>query len=1413
MSEENSWLGRRVAVAGAALLTAGALACATPALADTASTGQAAAATSAGTGAVELSQDADTQAAESQGAADGAQAGTPVSDASAISALRDAMSGEPPALPDDNGENPRPGMDPVGAPEKRHGAADDEVLPPAEKVDPECAPADNCVTLWVWGASMMVDPDITIRQMNAWRAQAAQKGAHDAEGNAITGNPLVWSDSLAFAAQELAVELALGGGDAGTLERLDGSGSVVAGEGNTFFSKTNITGVNVSNLTSVQGALDAWYVESDAYWYGPTSNVYYLTGEYANAVSNDAKAVGMAAVMLSNQEVYIVCVFGDDAPETDGDATYAPTTGGAIYQGVNVLRDNLSLQLVAPDTLTAGQPVELGINATTSLSGNAVGRENGVAIDSTELLAQADVQVVQNGAVIGRVVDGVLQAEDGFASGTATLQVVTGTEVVATAEVNVVAVPEEVDPDVSFDVTVASGGTPELPQTATVVWSGGATTEEPVTWGALTDEQLAVIAGREGGEVEVAGTVEKTGEAVSATVTVDPATPVSAEAPAAQEIWVGGTPEFPDTVAVTWSNGDVTDGAVSWGEVDASVPGELEVSGTVAGLAEPVVAQVTVKALEVAEVQGQDYQYTAQSAPSEMAAMGLADSLEGDTAFVTWSDGSVTEEPIAWDDLTPEQEAVLSAREGGSFTLYGTVGDTGRQATMQVTVDPAVAVSAAEVPSQEVWVGHAPNFPVTVAVTWSNGDVTDEPVVWGDVDTSQPGAVVAQGTVACLADPVETTVEVKALEAENVNLAQQVADVPSGTTAQDALAALPQTASVTWSDGSVTEEPVAWPDLTDEQLAALASREGGTIELVGTVGETGQTVDAALTVAPATPVSAEVAPIEGDVWVGGTVELPQTATVTWSNGDVTEEPVAWGVPDTTQAGTCSVQGTVDGLAEPVAVSYEVKQPEPISINDAQPIAASVPAGTAAADAVSALPSTVPVTWSDGSVTDESVAWADPTADQAAVLSGRDGGTVELTGTVGATGQSVSATIEVAPATVSSVQAPSVDDVWVGDVPQLPATVSVTWSNGDVTDEPVTWEDTDTSQAGTVSVQGTVAGVADPVTATFEVKQPEATAVELISPDDETALEVEPGQLPQLPETAQVIWSNGETTQEAVTWDMPKTSEFEAGTDVDVSGEVQAAQQDVEVTVHVKEEEKPVAVDPAADEASDEDEASSATAEDDSADAKDAAAVEAAAGAQGEAAAQKDADSKDAVDAQNAAAAQGAVDAAKPAGDSKKDVADQNVTDSVKDAAGTGAASADATSLSSDSASEEPSDSAGTGTGTAFGTQGSAAQTPSATTPAAGASGTETPSGSSEKSEAAQPPAGTTSPAPSKTAQSASTSSTSQQQTGLPAWVIATLAGLGAAFVAAVAFIVAKRRHADEDDEPIGKHAAPKAPKK
>ena len=819
MSEENSWLGRRVVAAGATLLAVGTLAWAAPALA---------------------SSGGDPQA-------------TVVDDASTINWVTPDDAGGPPPLPDDMGENPRPGMDPVGAPEKRHGAAEGEVLAPPVKVDPECAPADDCVTLWVWAASMMVDPDITIRQMNAWRAQAAEKGVCNAEGEPIEGAPLVWSDSLAFAAQEMAVELALGA-DPATLERLDGSGSVINGEGNTFFPNTHVTGVNISNLTSIQGTLDAWYVQSEAYWYGPQSTVYYTTGDYANAVSNEAKAVGMASVMLSNQEVYTVCLFGDAAPEEVDGTTYTPTTGGAIYQGVNVQKDKLIFELVAPETLTVGEPVELGINASTTLTGNAVGRAAGVAIDPTELFEQATVQVVQDGKVVGEIAGGKLRALGGFVSGPATLQVVMADEVVASAEVEVVAVPTALGESATIISMVPSGDTLELPQTMSVLWTGGATTDEPVTWEALTDEQLAMLKSREGGSFEVAGTVETLGEDVTVKVTVLPAVPVYADMPPAQEIWVGGTPTLPETLTVTWSNGDVSDEPVTWDELDTTVAGTLTATGTIEGLSSPVTAQVTVKPLEVASVEGQDVELDIAS--GEINTDTLFAALPA-TASVSWSDGSVTEEPIAWSALPGEQEAALSSRGGAAFTLSGVVGETGVAASAKIKVEAATMVSAETVPAQEVWVGGAPELPETVTVTWSNGDVTDEPVSWGAADTSQPGALEVQGAVEGLADPVVAMVDVKAPEAVSAELSDveaQTLEVEPG-----AVPDLPATVQVSWSDGQTSEESVVWDVPSAEEFVA-----GTDVKISGEVETTQQSVEVTVHVKDEEPVPAPQAESDSD---------------------------------------------------------------------------------------------------------------------------------------------------------------------------------------------------------------------------------------------------------------------------------------------------------------------------------------------------------------------------------------------------------------------------------------------------------------------------------------------------------------------------------------------------------------------
>ncbi len=113
-------------------------------------------------------------------------------------------------------------------------------------------------------------------------------------------------------------------------------------------------------------------------------------------------------------------------------------------------------------------------------------------------------------------------------------------------------------------------------------------------------------------------------------------------------------------------------------------------------------------------------------------------------------------------------------------------------------------------------------------------------------------------------------------------------------------------------------------------------------------------------------------------------------------------------------------------------------------------------------------------------------WDALTAEQESTLSSREGGTVEVQGSVDAADTTVTATVDVQPAQVVQIEDIKPVSVEVGEVAKLPSQVSVTWSNGDVTIESVTWEDVDTSKAGSYEVKGTLSEGDAAVSATVQV---------------------------------------------------------------------------------------------------------------------------------------------------------------------------------------------------------------------------------------------------------------------------------------------------------------------------------------
>lgn len=360
----------------------------------------------------------------------------------------------------------------------------------------------------------------------------------------------------------------------------------------------------------------------------------------------------------------------------------------------------------------------------------------------------------------------------------------------------------------------------------------------------------------------------------------------------------------------------------------------------------------------------------------------------------------------------------------------------------------------------------------TAAVTWDTvpADATDTPgtfTVNGAVDN---GGIAVQAEVSVTEAPAEA-VFVAALE-------------PVTTTAGTA-PVLPSTVEVTWNDDSKTNQDIAW-----NEIPADAYAEGGTsFDAQGTVagveGDLG-TITVKVNVVAAEPTIEAVETPKVDTYAGTAPKLPQTVKVTWTDGDETDEAVDWAeMPASSyaQAGTASVSGILTDHPD-VTVSCTVRV-LPLTVTNVEaPAPVSTEAGVAPA-----LPQTIAVTYSNDSVENLPVTW--DTIDSASYY---DEGSFTVQGLVASIDAKVGITVNVAAPKVAGVQNNLTVQTTAGTAPVLPATASIKWSNGKVTDEAVAWDAVDASQyaaAGSFKVRGSVVGQS--VYCTVNVVAPKATA--------------------------------------------------------------------------------------------------------------------------------------------------------------------------------------------------------------------------------------------------------------------------------------------------------------------------------
>ncbi|MFR0557198.1 Ig-like domain-containing protein [Pseudoscardovia radai] len=380
----------------------------------------------------------------------------------------------------------------------------------------------------------------------------------------------------------------------------------------------------------------------------------------------------------------------------------------------------------------------------------------------------------------------------------------------------------------------------------------------------------------------------------------------------------------------------------------------------------------------------------------------------------------------------------------------------------------------------------------------------------GDTPESS-GASSATSSAAASAPSVPSSASSAAPSADP-SAAPVSAALTRSTTAAGTAPTLPATVPVIWSNGDTTDEPVIW-DVSSINEAQYHGAHGGSSTFV----VYGQTYDLRavcyVTVAGATPVGARLDAASVSVPVDGNPfeYLPATAIVTWSNGDTSAERITWngGLPFSRSLTGIAGSFTADGTVLGFAVSASVRMTSRYVIVASNPTSVSTDAGVAPT-----LPVGGQVLWSD------SGDWETDTVDWDAVdprdyhgLLDRDTSFV-VRGTGRESGQSFAVTVIVRQAvavsasfdgaasgdgagasgagagaigsgaigsgtgTVNAVDLTTV----AGTAPELPATATISWSNGDRTVERVTWNsglalaDSTYAQPGTFTVSGAVAGL-------------------------------------------------------------------------------------------------------------------------------------------------------------------------------------------------------------------------------------------------------------------------------------------------------------------------------------------------
>ena len=214
--------------------------------------------------------------------------------------------------------------------------------------------------------------------------------------------------------------------------------------------------------------------------------------------------------------------------------------------------------------------------------------------------------------------------------------------------------------------------------------------------------------------------------------------------------------------------------------------------------------------------------------------------------------------------------------------------------------------------------GEAPSLPLQAEVTFYDGSEKEYDIDWNTYDeslykTRNASQFTVTGSIKDLQVTTSCIVNVEAAQITHID------DLSNKTVIIGTALSLPATVSVTWSNGDQSNEIIRWDNYDDKALKYVH-----TFSLKGYVYN--QTVTQTVHVKDASIISVSV-PAVVSTTTGVEAQLPQYATVTYSNKTTKKVKINWDNKVFNEPGKYTVYGKLSQSTRKVSIRVEVKKTE------------------------------------------------------------------------------------------------------------------------------------------------------------------------------------------------------------------------------------------------------------------------------------------------------------------------------------------------------------------------------------------------------------------------------------------------------------------------------------------------------